>query len=535
MNTLIKYIIPAALVSLSLVSCKKDFDDIGILNTTTYSDTSGPLKSAANFPVGFAIENNLFMNNAAYRATVLREVNSVTFGNEMKQSSILQGNGAYNFTTADALFNAVNTAGIAVFGHVLGWHQQQSAGYLKSYAGITVAAATELLTNNAGFESGLNGWSTFNTTGGATVTANTGAADARSGTGSMKVVNPVANPGNPWRVQVSSAAFATTPGKQYAISYWVKAASAGGSIRLSSGPTSPQYQGNQTIGTTYQQITWTITASLASTTFLFDLGEVANTYFIDDVSVKEVVEAPSGTQIAARVDQALNNWITAIVSRYAGKIKAWDVINELFTESGAIRNNINTVPAVAPADMFVWSEYLGRDYALKAFNYAKAADPNALLFINDFNLESNSVKLDSLLAYVKELKAKGAKVDGLGTQMHMSIRTSYSAIDNMFKKMAATGLLVRISELDVRVNPGDKTAFFTIPTTLSYQADMYNYVIKSYIRNVPEAQRHGITVWGVDDPTSWLYRNGNDYPLLFDRNFAKKPAYGAMLQVLKGL
>ncbi|MDB5193656.1 MAG: endo,4-beta-xylanase precursor [Segetibacter sp.] len=534
MKNILKYVVPAVLVSSALVSCKKDIDNIGILNTTNYSDTSSPLKSAATFPVGFAIESNLFMNNSAYRATVLREANSVTFGNEMKQSSILQGNGTYNFTTADALFNAVNPAGITVFGHVLGWHQQQSAGYLKSFAGITVSAATELLTNNAGFEAGLNGWSVFNTTGGATVTANTGAADAHSGTGTMKVVNPVANPGNQWRVQVSSAAFSTTPGKQYAISYWVKATAPGGSIRLSSGPTSPQYQGDQTIGTSYQQVTWTITASLSSTTILFDLGQAANTYFIDDVSVKEVVAAPSGTQIATKVDQALSSWITTIVQRYAGKIKAWDVINELFTESGAIRNNVNTVPAVAPADMFVWSEYLGRDYALKAFNYAKAADPSALLFINDYNLESNSIKLDSLIAYVKELQARGAKVDGIGTQMHMSINTTYNGIDAMFQKLAASGLLVRVSELDVRVNPGDKTAFSTIPTTLSYQADMYKYVVNSYLKNVPAAQRHGITIWGVDDPTSWLYKNGNDYPLLFDRNFAKKPAYGAVLQALRG-
>ncbi|RZJ87744.1 MAG: T9SS type A sorting domain-containing protein, partial [Hymenobacter sp.] len=83
-------------------------------------------------------------------------------------------------------------------------------------------------------------------------------------------------------------AFATTIGKQYVISYWVRAAAAGGSIRLSSGPSSAQYQGDQAIGTAWQQVSWTITASLASTTFLFDMGQVANTYYIDDVSVKEV-------------------------------------------------------------------------------------------------------------------------------------------------------------------------------------------------------------------------------------------------------
>ncbi|MBO2011071.1 cellulose binding domain-containing protein [Hymenobacter negativus] len=160
-------------------------------------------------------------------------------------------------------------------------------GYWLKIDGGTFQSVSSQLATNPGFESGLSGWSTVNATG-ATISANTVAADAHSGTGSMKVVNPTAQPGNQWRVQVSSAAFPTTIGKQYVISYWVKAAAPGGSIRLSSGPSSPQYQGDQAIGTAWQQVTWTITASLTSTTFLFDMGQVANTYFIDDVSVKEV-------------------------------------------------------------------------------------------------------------------------------------------------------------------------------------------------------------------------------------------------------
>ncbi|RPD47895.1 T9SS C-terminal target domain-containing protein [Hymenobacter sediminis] len=143
------------------------------------------------------------------------------------------------------------------------------------------------LVSNGGFENGLTGWTALNTTG-ATITANTVAAEAHSGTGSLKVVNPTAQPGNQWRVQVTSAAFPTTVGKQYTISYWVKAATAGGSIRLSTGPSGAQYQADQTIDTEWKQVSWTITASIASTTFLFDMGQAANTYYIDDVSVKEV-------------------------------------------------------------------------------------------------------------------------------------------------------------------------------------------------------------------------------------------------------
>ena len=148
-------------------------------------------------------------------------------------------------------------------------------------------AVSNQLLNNAGFENGLTGWTALNVNG-ATITANTVAADAHSGSGSLKVVNPTAQPGSQWKVQVTSAAFPTTIGKQYVISYWVKAATAGGSIRLSTGPSGAQYQADQPIGTAWQQVSWTITATLASTTFLFDMGQVANTYYLDDASVKEV-------------------------------------------------------------------------------------------------------------------------------------------------------------------------------------------------------------------------------------------------------
>jgi hypothetical protein len=140
---------------------------------------------------------------------------------------------------------------------------------------------------NPGFENGRTDWTTLNG-GGATITANAVAAEAHTGSGSLKVLNPTARPGAQWQVQVSSATFPTTIGKQYTISYWVRAAAPGGSIRLSTGPSGAQYQGDQAIGTAWQQVSWTITATLASTTFLFDMGQAANTYYLDDASVKEV-------------------------------------------------------------------------------------------------------------------------------------------------------------------------------------------------------------------------------------------------------
>jgi len=354
-------------------------------------------------------------------------------------------------------------------------------------------------------------------------------ANVRTGTRSLQVA--VTTAGAQYTVQLASDLIPTTIGKSYVVTWYIKAATNGGSMRLSTQPTA-QYQSDQTgLGTSFTQLSYTFTAKDAQTRILFDMGQTVNTYWIDDVSVKEVVTAPTNSQVAVKVDQALNDFITTTVTRYKGRIKAWDVINELFADDGNIRNNTNT--STTASDVFVWSNYLGRDYGLKAFGYAAAADPNALLFINDYNLESSTSKLDSLIAYVKEIKAKGAKVDGIGTQMHINWNSSYAKIDAMFQKLAATGLKIRISELDVRMNPDKKTGFTNSALFQGYQADMYSYVIQSYRKYIPAAQQFGITIWGIGDADSWLYANGTDYPLIYDVNYAKKPAYAAVLQALK--
>jgi endo-1,4-beta-xylanase len=106
----------------------------------------------------------------------------------------------------------------------------------------------------------------------------------------------------------------------------------------------------------------------------------------------------------------------------------------------------------------------------------------------------------------------------------------------MFRKLAATGLKIRVSELDIRVNPSDVQGFTTTAAILTQQADMYSFVVKAYLQYVPAAQRHGLTIWGVTDADSWIvnYMKKTDFPLLFNRDYTKKPAYNSTLQALKG-
>jgi endo-1,4-beta-xylanase len=517
-----------------MVACKKN-DGFGPTEGIAV-DTTTALKNAADFPIGVAISRTQMLNDARYSALVKRDFDAVTFDYHMKHGAIVKNDGYYDFSQADPMVAALGD--VALFGHTLGWHSNQNALYMRTAAGLVPIPGPELLPANQGFESGITGWDAWNTgnpPGSATVTANNNAADAHSGGGSMKVVNPTAYPGNQWRVQIAGPEVNTIAGRQYLITYWVKAATAGGSIRLStatSGGGGSQYQGDQTIGTAWQQVTWNITANSPKTRFLFDMGQAANTYYIDDASFKELVPGGVGPQTAMRVDTALNRYITTVVNHFKSKVRAWDVVNELFADNGAIRDNQNT--ATTANDVFVWSNYMGRDFGLKAFNYARAADPTAELFINDYNLEASPAKLDSLIAYVGWLRAQGAKVDGIGSQMHITTNTPFAAIDDMMRKLAATGLKVRVSELDIAAGNGGAAG--TPPTfaQLANQSVLYKYVVASYLRHVPPAQRAGITVWGLTDNTSWLYNNGAQYPLLYDINYNRKPAYSGFLSALRG-
>lgn len=527
-----------ATAGMMAISCSQY--EVDVLNTNAYTDVDGSLKAAAtNFPIGIAVDYTPFLTDATYKTTVAAEAKTVTFGYHMKHGSLVQNDGTVDFTKADAMYNAATTAGLEVFGHTLGWHQNQNATYMKIITGGGSGPAAVNLLANGSFETGsgdnFTNWSKYN--GGSSLVQTTAAAEVQTGSRALKVV--VAASGNPWNIQLASDEVTTTAGKVYNMTFFIRSATAGGKMRISTGGTgsTAQYSGDYSTSTDWVQKTYSFTANGAKTMVLFDIGSTANTYFVDNVQVVDASASvpPTGAALSTAVDNAMKDFITKTVTHYKGNVKAWDVVNEPMADgNGALRTSSNTSITGTPTDVFFWSNYLGRDWALKAFNYAAAADPNATLFINDYNLENNPTKLDSLIAYVGQLKAKGAKVDGIGTQMHSSWTTSYANIDNMFKKLAGTGLKVRVSELDVRMNQNLKVGFVLDAQFASYQAEMYRYIVKSYMTNVPVAQQAGITIWGVTDDTSWLSNNGRDFPLLFNKDYTKKPAYSSVLQTLKG-
>lgn len=215
------------------------------------------------------------------------------------------------------------------------------------------------------------------------------------------------------------------------------------------------------------------------------------------------------------------NHIETVVKHYKGKIIAWDVVNEAFEDDGRKRQT-------------VWLQHLGADYVARAFQYAHAADPDVLLFYNDFNLENSVRKRNAVKQMAVDFLSRGIPIHGIGSQSHISVNTKDTAIVNSINELAQTGLKVHISELDISANSAnDPNAVFTAELA-EKQKQKYKLLVQAY-NSIPKKQQHGITTWNVGDADSWIrsFFKRKDWPLPFDDDYKKKPAYYGILEGLK--
>ena len=215
----------------------------------------------------------------------------------------------------------------------------------------------------------------------------------------------------------------------------------------------------------------------------------------------------------AEWDALFRDHIQTICRHFRGQVSSWDVVNEAFDADGGLRSTL-------------WSQHLGATYLEKAFRYAHEADPDALLFYNDYDLESNPAKRRTVLAWLQTMRQRGVPVHGLGLQMHISIaHPDNTQLAEALRDAQKSGLLLHLSEIDVSVNPLGQAVAPT-PELLQRQADKLAFLVRTY-RELPRAQQFGITFWGVSDHDTWMrrYFHRDDYPLLFDDNYHPKPAF----------
>jgi endo-1,4-beta-xylanase len=235
------------------------------------------------------------------------------------------------------------------------------------------------------------------------------------------------------------------------------------------------------------------------------------------------LESFSGDSTA--FENLLKTHIQTVVGRYKGKAVAWDVVNEAFDDSGNQRVSES-----------IWAKKLGKDYIARAFKYAREADPSALLFYNDYGQEYSANKLQAILTMVADLKKRGIPIDGIGLQMHIGINTSDNGMLTAISEYAKTGLKVHFSELDISLTGGTKNPSLVFTDALKEtQKQKYKTVAKFYKQIVDPAQQFGITTWNVGDADSWLrgFIQKNEYPLLFDDNYNRKPAYYGFIEGLR--
>jgi endo-1,4-beta-xylanase len=212
--------------------------------------------------------------------------------------------------------------------------------------------------------------------------------------------------------------------------------------------------------------------------------------------------------------QRLKEHITTVVNRYKGQIYAWDVVNEAISDRPGeyLRNS-------------AWYRICGEEFIAKAFEYAHAADPDALLFYNDYN-EINPVKRDKMYKLVKSLKDAGVPIHGIGLQGHWAINEpSEEELNNTIKKFADLGLKIQVTELDISVyakehNARERKQKTPIQNSLlikrTAQIEMYKRCFKVFEKY--KKSLTSVTFWNISDRSSWLdnfpVSGRKDYPLI---------------------
>lgn len=210
---------------------------------------------------------------------------------------------------------------------------------------------------------------------------------------------------------------------------------------------------------------------------------------------------------------AFRQHITRVAGHFRGRVDAWDVVNEAVADDGSgLRNT-------------VFRQRLGDSYIADAFRLARQADPGARLFYNDYGGEGLNAKADRIYELVRDLQAAGVPIDGVGLQMHISAnnRPSDASIAANMRRLAALGLVVHISEMDVRISTVGAPA-----ARLEAQRTTYRDVVRLC---VVEPRCEAVTFWGFTDAHSWIR---GDAPLLFDAQYRRKPAYYGVLDAFRG-
>jgi len=399
------------------------------------------------------------------------------------------------------------------------------------------------------------------------------AGTGADGEGHAFEVHCAANPSTEWDTQF----FITTPGKvweegeEYVVKFQMRASedrtadtqahnTPGGYMHWS-------FIGSPSFTTEWKEFkaSGTIGKEQAGcSTIAFNLSKAptACTYWFDDIEWG--VEVSGNTRPLTEQEKKdiltveMERWISAMMEATEGRVEDWDLVNEAISgggDNGYGFYPLQSDPSHSSPNDFFWQDYLGSiDYVRIAHRFARqyfaeyGGDPTKLkLFINDYNLESdwdNNKKLKSLIHWIGRWEEDGeTHIDGIGTQMHISyyeneatLESKKAHIEEMFRLMAATGKLVRITELDMGYVDKDGNSLHYGDLTLEQEkrmADYYQFIIEKYFEIIPAEQQYGITFWcQTDSPDGSGWRPGEPVGIWY-RSYSRKPVYAGIAEGLK--
>lgn len=511
-----------------------------------------------DFKMGAAIAAGTFLQKSQLYELAVNNLDEMTAENAMKYASVVREDGSMDFSQVRNFINAADQAGLTVYGHTLAWHSQQRPNYLNGLIAETrveTPSPDEVLVN-VNFDNGSHPFIGWGNNSSITVSD-----------GSFKVSNPSAV--QSWEAQFAKdfdQAFAN--GRTYRLQFRIRGSSSGKLVSnfqvVDRNYASAGYFPDVRFNTEWKDVDMECTCEASDAKRLvFSFGDFVGDIYIDDFSL--IAEGTSFTMVPMPAEQKkevltseLDRWIGGMMAVTAKKVSVWDAVNEAISGSDRDGDGYYELESSAwgSSSNFYWQDYLGsEDYvrivvALARRHYAENGGTKPLkLFINDYNLESDwddNRKLRSLIHWIGVWESDGVtRIDGIGTQMHISYyenpvtqASKEEHIVQMLQLMAATGKLVKISELDMGyVDASGNTLTVSQMQDRHHRAmaDHYEFVVRKYFEIVPPAQQYGITHWCPLDAPDYSGTWRRNEPVgLWDRNYNRKYTYAGFADGLKG-